>query len=281
MNEIKPRFTGIFIPAEILEIEELTLLDQLLISWIDALYCKERGGCFAKNEYLAAKLRVKENTIVKSLVKLRAMGLIKDVSFDGRNRIMRACIGEYVEKCQSQAASDLNPKQGVIKITGSVGFLSHPSYIESKEESKEEITPPIPPHLEEDNATKVAEKKDKFSAPHEVKETSDAMVQTLKEEKPNYKAPSNLSQWNVSIDQMIRLDGRTPEQIIRLFRWAVADTFWQAHMFKPNPAKYLREKFDQLEMKMNAKPSKGSKVDRRTRNMDGSPVETPHLDDLF
>ena len=50
-----PRFTGIFIPVEILEDSDLSMLEQLLLSWIDALYKEEYGGCFAKNEYFAKR----------------------------------------------------------------------------------------------------------------------------------------------------------------------------------------------------------------------------------
>ncbi len=143
MSLPKPRFTGIFIPVEILEIEELTILEQMLISWIDALYSEEHGGCFASNIYLAEKLRVKENTIAKAMTHLRKIGILEDVSFDGRHRIIRAKIGDFTEKSQSKAGLDLNPKQSWIKIQGSIGQKSSRSLIEKKEESKV-YKPPTP-----------------------------------------------------------------------------------------------------------------------------------------
>lgn len=150
----KARFTGIFIPAELMEIEELSMLELMLLSWIDALHSEKRGGCFAKNEYLAKKLRVKENTVAKALVHLRDLHLLEQVSFDGRNRVIRSKVDEYKvfvkTHSQSNAGLDLNPMQGWIKIQGSIGFLSqaeksipkensepHTLY-ESKEEIKEE-----------------------------------------------------------------------------------------------------------------------------------------------
>ena len=129
----RPRFTGIFIPVEILDLD-LTLLEQLLLAWIDALFCVKHGGCFAKNEYLANRLKVKENTIVKALVNLRKLGLIEDVSFDGRNRIIRAVIGKFVEKSQSQSGYDLNHTQHVKKIL--------PPIIYSKEERDDDDQSP-------------------------------------------------------------------------------------------------------------------------------------------
>ena len=62
-----PRFTGIFIPVEILEMHDLTYLELILLSWIDALYCKKHRGCFASNAYLASKLQSQPNTIAKAI----------------------------------------------------------------------------------------------------------------------------------------------------------------------------------------------------------------------
>lgn len=88
----------------------------------------------------------------------------------------------------------------------------------------------------------------------EVLETGQLMIEAMRIVKPDYAAANGklLGILN-EIDRMIRLDKRTPEKIIEVFRWALADNFWADKMFKPNPAKYLRDKFDQLEMKMNSK----------------------------
>lgn len=148
-----PRFTGIFIPVEILEMSELTLLEQMLLAWIDALYCADRGGCFASNEYLASRLKVQENTIAKAITRLRSLGLIEDVAFDGRRRVIRALIGKFVDyrhsqkpQSQSNSALDLNPTLGWTKIQPCHGEKSNPPIykVYSKDESKE-YTPPYPP----------------------------------------------------------------------------------------------------------------------------------------
>jgi hypothetical protein len=266
MNNPTPRFTGIFIPVEVLEHPELTMLEQLLLSWIDALYCKSHKGCYAKNEYFAQRLKVKENTVAKALTSLRQKKLIEDVSFDGRNRILRAKVGEYVEKAQSKAGLDLNPRQGWTEIQGSIGFLSIPTYIESKEEIKEDITPPIPPLPNEVVPAKAGEmeldkssskpKREKPDFPPKVRDLANQMVNSLIRTKPDYVPPKNLSALLTEIDFILRLDGRDAIKVMDVFNWALADSFWADKMFKPNPAKYLREKFDQLEMKMNAKPEK-------------------------
>jgi hypothetical protein len=86
----KTRFTGIFIPVEILEIEDISLLEKFLLSLIKSH--QEEGVVLSKNEDLAALLQVKENTISKALSHLRTLRLIKYVSFDGRDRVLKCSL---------------------------------------------------------------------------------------------------------------------------------------------------------------------------------------------
>lgn len=96
--------------------------------------------------------------------------------------------------------------------------------------------------------------KDEFS--EEVEEVHDKIMGAMQNVKEDYRSRSGQRiAMMTAIDLMIRRDGRDPQKIIEVFRWAVNDHFWQAKMFKPNPAKYLREKFDMLEMQMIAKPA--------------------------
>lgn len=73
------------------------------------------------------------------------------------------------------------------------------------------------------------------------------MVSIMKSVKPDCKTPSSLKSWAKSIDRIIRLDGKTPEQIIELFTWAQHDSFWTANIRSPDK---LRAKWDQLEINM-------------------------------
>lgn len=88
-----------------------------------------------------------------------------------------------------------------------------------------------------------------------VKEIGDKMINALVRNKPNYVPPRNLAPFLTHVDYLLRLDKRDPVLLIDVFSWAIADSFWCDKMYKPNPAEYLRKQFDQLEMKMNAKPA--------------------------
>ena len=97
----------------------------------------------------------------------------------------------------------------------------------------------------------------------EVKDIYRTMLSLMQSIKADYKVSAKDEvQIYTFIDYMIRIDKRNSTTILDVFRWTVFDAFWSAKLFKPNPAKYLREKFDQLEMNMranaNAKPSQSA-----------------------
>ncbi len=149
-----------------------------------------------------------------------------------------------------------------------------PAVAESAKASEDELI-----FSEENEKPKPKEPKD-FSP--QVQEVASQMVDSLTRHKANYNAPRVMAAFLRHVDYLLRVDKRSPLLVMEVFNWALADAFWCDKMYKPNPAEYLRKQFDQLEMKMKAKPIfKPSSVDRRTKNMDGTIVETPHLKDLF
>jgi hypothetical protein len=296
MNSPAPRFTGLFIPAEILEHPDLTLLEQMLLAWIDALYSPQFGGCYARNDYLAQKMKVKENTIAKSLTKLRQLGLIEDVAFDGRTRVMRALIGRHVDQCQSKADLDLNPTQAWTKIQPRFGQKSNAIYKDNKQVYiQEEITPHTPhqkiaaPINEQVvpaggnaagaaqgdasflDAKKAKRKASDFSP--QVREVAEKMVTIVQRINPDYLPPKNFNPFLVEVDHLLNLDKRSPQRIYDVLAFALADYFHGPGLLTGNLAKKFREKFTTFSQKMKTPPPKTYEVDRRERNEDGTVVE--------
>jgi len=141
-----------------------------------------------------------------------------------------------------------------------VGNSVHP---QKKTYTKETIqnnnTPPIPPQIpkneaSEKNEAKASEKKISKDFDTEIKQLAHDLLEELVREKLSYAVPANLNPLYTELDLMIRIDKRDRQKILDVLRWALSDDFWRPHMFKPNIAKYLRSKFDQLEEKMILKP---------------------------
>lgn len=80
-------FKGVFIPKEIWLNEDLTASEKMLFAEIDSLDGEE--GCYATNEYLATFCGISESLVSKAISKLKKMGYIEQVNFNGRNRVLR------------------------------------------------------------------------------------------------------------------------------------------------------------------------------------------------
>jgi hypothetical protein len=91
--------------------------------------------------------------------------------------------------------------------------------------------------------------------------------------KPDFCRP-NLQTWAKYVDQMIRLNHRTPERIEELMRWVQADGFEQVNVLS---TKKLRLRLDQLEMKLDkSKDTKnGGKRENQTGGQQSSGIERP------
>ena len=86
------QFLGIWIPREIYLNQQLSWTDKILVVEIHSL--DNERGCFASNDYFAEFLGVTKTTISTSVSKLKKLGFIEQVSFDGRTRILKAAFKE-------------------------------------------------------------------------------------------------------------------------------------------------------------------------------------------
>ncbi len=98
-------------------------------------------------------------------------------------------------------------------------------------------------------------------------ETTKRMIAILLKAKPDAKKPNEQS-WAKEVDKILRIDGRTSEQIVWLFNWAQNNDFWVAHVRSPRK---LREKWDTLEIQATRGRKKTSRevdADERDKNID-------------
>jgi hypothetical protein len=76
---------------------------------------------------------------------------------------------------------------------------------------------------------------------------SQKLLNLILEKNQNHKKP-DIQSWARHVDLMLRVDKRQVEQIETVIDWCQADSFWQNNILS---TKKLREKFDQLFLKMN------------------------------
>ena len=88
----KRTFTGIFIPVEVLDDPRLSGTDKLLLAEIDALRGENNEGCYASNAYLGKVVGVSAVRAKDIITKLRQLGYVETISFDGRHRRLRTSL---------------------------------------------------------------------------------------------------------------------------------------------------------------------------------------------
>lgn len=93
----------IVIPIEVLMNEKLTSAEMKLFGLIDIL--DGAGGCYARNEYMAAILNLSITAVSTGVSKLKEQGYVKQESFDGRVRVIR--IDPAYKQTYSQTLSRL------------------------------------------------------------------------------------------------------------------------------------------------------------------------------
>ena len=99
-------------------------------------------------------------------------------------------------------------------------------------------------------------REDKKISPSEISKSLTQVLRSLiLENNPIARVPDNLDKWELEIDRMIRIDKRPSELIEKVIRFSQGDTFWKANILS---AGTLRDKFDQLLMKMNGGAQNGT-----------------------
>lgn len=114
-----PDFERAWIPECLLEgirHGEYKIIDVITCSVIDALG-EKTGVCSASNAYLAKYLGITEDRISRIISKLKRMGLIEVLEFNGRTRILRI---RYEESLSHSNVEDINwyEKLGLCQQTG-------------------------------------------------------------------------------------------------------------------------------------------------------------------
>lgn len=90
-NELPRDFKGIWLPKEIWLDERLTALDKVILAEIDSLDCGDKG-CYASNEYIANFCQCASSKVSITVSKLKELGYIEEVAFDGRTRVLKSCL---------------------------------------------------------------------------------------------------------------------------------------------------------------------------------------------
>lgn len=81
---------------------------------------------------------------------------------------------------------------------------------------------------------------------------SEKLQQHILDNNPKARTPKDLQKWAGEFDKMIRIDGRSIDEIKAVIEFSQSDSFWKSNILS---AGKLREKFDQLYLKAKTRAS--------------------------
>jgi len=145
------QFKGVWIEAEIWLNTDLSWLEKCLWAEISCLGT-EKKPCFASNAYLARVMDSTEGSIANMISRMRKMGFIKTVSFDGRKRFIRAVtsngdftqtLGETSRSGEPCHNAPVNIVTRVVTRVENRGHPASPTAISPKKQTELELSEPI------------------------------------------------------------------------------------------------------------------------------------------
>lgn len=98
-------FKGVWIPKEIWLDEKLNMLEKGILTEIDSLD-DEKTGCYASNKYIAEFCQCSETKVSGAVSKLKKLGYIYEKSFDGRQRILKSRLTNFVRQNNKNCEAD-------------------------------------------------------------------------------------------------------------------------------------------------------------------------------
>lgn len=101
-------FLGVWLPKSIYLNKDLSWSEKILLVEIESL--DNEDGCFASNDYFADFLDVTKTTVSVAISKLKKLGFIEQVSFDGRRRVLKVINAEF-KKTERQSVE--KPKRSI------------------------------------------------------------------------------------------------------------------------------------------------------------------------
>lgn len=122
-NPVK-EYTGVWIPAEVMESEELEPLDKIVYGEIASF-----RECYGSNEWLARRVKRSVRTIIGSVNKLVELGFVERSGFNGRFRVLRCAIFRTadVQNSAQQTCEILHTENKVKNISTKVDSETSPS----------------------------------------------------------------------------------------------------------------------------------------------------------
>ena len=268
-------FKGVWIPKEIWCQNDLNITEKIVLSVVSTL-SEQDDGCFANNEYFAQLLNLSKGRVSKIINLLVKKGYL-ETNFSYYSE-MRKVEKRKIKICMEGGQKE--PQNTSFEVVNNQGYSQEQPYplVENSQDiiykykkdynniSSSQIFDAEPAQaIREQNFTEISrnlpakrkiidervKKKKVFEADSEAYLLAKFLERCIAEN--NAKFPQNERQrqrWAKDFDLMLRIDRIDADDIAAAIEWSQNDNFWRSNILS---GKKLREKYQQLAMKMNSR----------------------------
>jgi Mn-dependent DtxR family transcriptional regulator len=239
MAEMKRKFQGIFIPAELWLNRDLNITEKAMLVEIASLE-DEVKGCFAGNAYFADFFALSKNRISEIVRSLESKGYV---------RVELEREGRMVSERRIFLLNDHFYQNYPAHVAPIGSRKTDEGCSENREEiltteSKQHINTSCPENSFQD--AKVSSRKYSFN---EADMTAARYIADKVDALAGSPGKHNLQSWANTIRLMRERDGRNHREICDLFKWANRDNFWKDNVLSPET---LRKQWQKLTIRRNS-----------------------------
>jgi DNA-binding MarR family transcriptional regulator len=279
-------FKGIWIPAEILSLEDLSTTDKLLLSQIYSLG-KDKGSV-ASNLYLSKALKITPINVSKHISKLKKLELIEEIKNENNRRILKINLRNLPQNTELDNYNNKNTLTTNVKIDLSelikasenkisesinpITQIDNPNNLNRQpynkvynkliviEKELKDLNNKLSNLLfvNEKNSIKKNIKKSKIEKQYDPNsweyKLSKFFFKEIEKHDAEFPQP-NLNQWAKELSKLVYVDKLDVKEIEKVIMFATDDKFWSSVIIKPYS---LRVKYQQLRKQMlsNQKPKR-------------------------
>lgn len=128
MSEKPYDFKGVFVPRVVWLDGRLTSVDKVIL--MEVHYLDNEDGCYASNARFAELCGCSESKVAHAVSKLKELGYVEQVSFNGRTRVLRSLVDERV-------VEDASRRRAGQDYTNVQGRLAHPCKADLHERARQ------------------------------------------------------------------------------------------------------------------------------------------------
>ncbi len=157
------------------------------------------------------------------------------------------------------------------------GSTMNPEWVDGTYQNGSTNTNRLPENTSIDKDPRPKHKKRVYDKDSDYYKLSEFFISQIKKNNPNFKYP-NIQKWSDDFRKIVEIDDRDKRETAMLIKWVQKDSFWMSNVLSPAR---LREKYDQLIMRVSSNPSEPHVLKQEKPSKPKNKIDSKKKDELL